>query len=274
MVDVSQYLAKITSEHASKPKFMAAVAASLQPLVDAQNVALSLQTLFDLDTAVGDQLDKTGELIGLTRYITEPLAQNWFSWGTAGAGWGQADWYLVQPFVRPPTQVVRLDDVHYRILLKARVAANVWDGTIPGAYRAWEIAFAPEGFQILIQNVEPKRVPWFTWGDASAGWGEAAWYNGIQAIVSDNMHIILALVGPPLDALTKALFTGGYLGMKAAGVKVDFYAVQTIPGKPMFAWGVGPTPPNQTGPTDYTCPPVNLGGWGVGAWADMTVTGS
>lgn len=266
MVDISQYLSKITSEHASKPKFVAAVAASIQPLVDAQNVALSLQTLFDLDTAVGEQLDMTGQRIGLTRYITEPIPQIYFSWATPGSGWGQADWYL-DSFVQPPTQVVTLDDVHYRMLLKARVAANIWDGTISGAYAAWDIVFAGTGYQILIQNVSPKAVPWFAWNDPIAGWGEAAWYNGLPAVVSDNMHVIMALVGPPLDALTKALFTGGYLGMKAAGVKIDYYAVQTESGVPLFGWGVGPNEPT-------TYPPIALGGWGIGAWADVTMTGS
>jgi len=230
-------------------------------LVDTQNLALAQQTIFDLDTAVGDQLDKTGEWIGLTRFIAEPLAQNWFSWGVPGAGWSQAEWK--HAFAPAGSQLYRLDDMHYRTLLKARVAANVWDGTVPGAYRAWNTIFEPEGFQILIQNVSPKTVPWFTWGDALSGWGQSAWFQFLE-FASDNKHIILALVGPELDALTRALFTGGYLDLRPAGTAIDAYATQSVPGRPMFAWGAGPA---EAG--DYTCPPVNLGGWGIGAWADM-----
>jgi hypothetical protein len=179
-------------------------------------------------------------------------------------------------------QIVRLDDNHYRILLKATVAANYWDGTIEGAYTAWNTLFAPEGFQILIQNAGPKRVPWFAWGDRLAGWGQSAWaplplwdqvlwdqfvWDLPNQYASDNMHIILAIVGPPLDALTKALFEGGYLDLKGAGVMIDYYATQTVSGVPIFAWGVGPNEP-------ATCPPVNLGGWGIGAWANVSQAGS
>jgi hypothetical protein len=270
MLSIDPFLNLITSEHRSRPNFIAWVGVLLQGLVDAANTAESLQTLFDLDNAVGDQLDKVGQWIGPTRYITEPLAITYFSWDVPGAGWEQADWYHADPFVLPPAQIVRLDDAHYRTLLRAAVAANNWDGTIPGAYAAWETAFGSSGFQILIQNVGSKTVPWFSWGQPTAGWGHAAWYTGVPAAASDNMHIILALVGPPIDALTKALFTGGYLDLKGAGVMVDAYAVQPLPGVPLFAWGCGPRSP--TPPP--TCPPVNLAGWGMGAWADMTIKGA
>ncbi len=85
-VSVDYYLSLVSSQHKDKPKYLTVLEIALQPLVDTQNLALAQQTIFDLDTAVGDQLDKTGEWIGLTRFIAEPLAQNWFSWGVPGAG--------------------------------------------------------------------------------------------------------------------------------------------------------------------------------------------
>jgi hypothetical protein len=83
---------------------------------------------------------------------------------------------------------------------------------------------------------------------------------------SDDMHIILALVGPPLDAITKAMFTGGYLDLKPAGVQVDSYVTQGVPGRPLFSWSAGPTIVG-----DYTAPPVNLAGWDMGYWGDFSV---
>jgi len=267
MADLQEYLALIPSANRDRPKFIAAVTASIQPLVDAQNLALSLQTLFDLDIAVGDQLDKTGEWIGVTRFIAEPLEVLYFSLDVPGAGLDQAEWQTA--FEPTQSQFVRLDDEHYRILLKARVAANIWDGTVPGAYRAWQTLFGPDGFQVLIQDVVPKRIPWFALDDALAGLDQGAWYTGLPEVTADNMHIILAIVGPPMDALTRALFAGGYLDLKPAGVMIDAYATQSVPGIPMFALDVGPG----TGGS-YTCPPVNLGGLDIGAWADMSITGS
>ena len=67
MVDVSNYTALITSEHADKPKFMAMVEAVAQCFVDQQNLLLSVPTAFDLDDAVGVQLDAVGLWVGIGR---------------------------------------------------------------------------------------------------------------------------------------------------------------------------------------------------------------
>src|SRR5215831_17737875 len=210
------FLNLVPSENKNNPKFMAWLEVFISALVDAGNVASQLQTCFDLDNAVGDQLDKTGEWIGLTRYIAEPLSVISFSFDTPGAGWDQADWFVSSPYDPAPNQVVTLDDTHYRTLLKARIASNNWDGTVEGAYAAWQTLFAAEGYQILIQNVAPAVVPWFAFDTAGSGWDEAAWNDNSGAVVSGGMHIILALVGPPVDPLTQALFTGGYLELVPA----------------------------------------------------------
>lgn len=248
MADLNSLLTLIPSANRDRPQFRAWVSTLLQGLVDAANVAESMQTLFDIDNAVGDQLDKVGEWVGVSRLITEKLAPLFFSWGVAGLGWGQANW--ASPFEPPNSQIVSLDDSHYRILLKARIAANYWDGTIPGAYEAWDRLFAAEGYQVLIQNVQPKALP------PNAVPGSKA---------TGNMHILLGLIGPPIDALTQALFTGGYLDLRSAGVAIDAYFTQSVPGAPIFAWGVGPTVAGV-----YASPPTNFGGWGIGAWANFS----
>lgn len=244
MADLDFFLNLITSEYRNQPKYRAWASVLLQGLVDAQNVAASLPTIFDLETAIGVQLDKVGEWVGVTRFISE-LVPTFFSWNVPGLGWGQAPWY--SPFSPQGRQSVILDDYHYRILLKARVASNYWDGTIEGAYVAWNQLFASEGYQVLIQNVGPKVSP----------------LPG--AFASDSMHILMALLGPPADPLTVALFNGGHLDLRPAGVQVDAYITQTVPGRPYFAWGVGPAAAG-----DYTAPPVNLAGWGMGAWGDFS----
>jgi hypothetical protein len=274
MASVDDYLALITSEYSdpvAQRDYIATVAAAVQPYVDMQNQLAGMNALFDLDVAVGVALDTVGQWIGLTRFIAEPL-DIYFSWGVPNLGWGQGIWY--SPY-GPSSSVVALDDPHYRILLKARVVANQWDGTIPGAYKAWNTLFAPEGYQILIQDGRPAKVPFFTWGEAGLGWGEGEWWDAAlwsplmpdDFHVSGDMSIILGLIAPAnvpeIDPVTKALFEGGYLGLVAAGVRVEFYATQSLIGKPMFAWGAGPDAP-------ANAPPVPMGGWGIGAWPILT----
>ena len=104
----SAYTALITSEHADKPNFVATVAALVQPMVDQQNQMLVFSTLFDVDKAVGDQLDKIGLWIGVGRNLTQVISG-----------------------------VSTLDDATYRVLIKLYIGMNTWDGTVPGIYAIW-----------------------------------------------------------------------------------------------------------------------------------------
>lgn len=214
--NVQPYLDLITSEHNLRPKFMATIAFVLQPLANDIAVEKLFPEDYDVDTAVGEQLDVLGLWIGVGRTIRVPITGVFFSWNVPGLGWSQASWSADFS----PTQLITLSDENYRILLRSRIAANYWDGTIPGAYAVWSITFAGTGYGILIQDGE-------------------------------DMHMTLALTGPVPDVITKALFKGGFLGLKPAGVRVDNYFTPTIANAPYFGWNVENP---------------GISGWGVGAW--------
>lgn len=91
------------------------VAGLFQPLVDAANCLYSFYPAFDLDTAQGAQLDMLGDIIGADRIV---------------------------PF--KPTNSSdssTLDDTTYRVLLKATLGANFWNGTIDGLQQLWQNLF-------------------------------------------------------------------------------------------------------------------------------------
>ncbi len=213
---VAAWISDITSEHISKPKFVSMVSATLQALAD--NIALlqSMPGLFDLDVAAGAQLDVCGQWIGLTRYITTPLTGVFFSWDVDGQGWREGSWSADVN----QTELVELPDLQYRTLLYARVAANHWNGSIPGAYAVWNAAFAATDYGVLIQDLQ-------------------------------GMHMCMALTGPVPDAVTLAMFTGGYLSLKPAAVRIDKYYTPVVNDAPYFAYGVAND---------------NLAGWGSGYW--------
>ena len=200
----STYASLITSEHNQKPNFMALVGGFLAPFADVTRFLLDLPAQFDLDVAIGAQLDVVGEWVGQTRYLAEPLTDVYFSLGVAGLGFGRGYWE--GPY-DPTTGLVALPDEPYRTLLRATIAANRWDGTIPGAYAAWGTLFDAAGIQILIQD----------YGDLS---------------------MTLALIGNPPDAATTALFTGGYLRLKPVTVRINAYVTETVPDVPLFGLGV------------------------------------
>lgn len=198
---LTEYLNLITSLYRDQPKFMALCEAMAQPMVDVQGVLASTREAFDLDDAVGVQLDQVGAWVGRTRDLTTPLTGVYFSWGVEGVGWGEGAW---KGLYDPDTGITRLVDDFYRMLLRAKIAANAWDGTIPGAYAIWEQLFGPSGMMIVLQD-------------------------------GQDMSMVVGVAGAVPDAVFRALLTGGYLPLKPAGVRVRFYALPRITG-PLFGW--------------------------------------
>lgn len=217
---VGAYVNLVTSEHSDKPKFMTTLAAVLQGVADVQAVVASMPGLFDLDVAVGNQEDKTGQWVGVSRTLKVPLVGVYFTLGASGPGFGSGTWK--GPF-DPVDFLTNLPDEAYRLLLRAKVLNNKWDGTVPGAYAIWNALFAGTEFGILIQDY-------------------------------GNMHMLFALTGPTPDALTLALFLGGYLNVRPSGVQVDAYVTPTVADTPYFGFGVEN---------------ASIAGFGVGAFGNF-----
>lgn len=200
--DITPYTSLITSEHNVQPNFMATIAALVQPSADLQVVLNSIPGLYDLDAAVGVQLDTVGQWVGQSRNLKEPITGVYFSFDTTDLGFDQGTW--LGPF-DPTSGLVALPDDSYRILLYATIAANSWDGTVPSAYTIWGTLFASFGYEILIQD-------------------------------NQDMTMGIVLIGPTPNAITLALFTGGYLNLRPAGVLIEFYGVQSVQNTPVFGF--------------------------------------
>ena len=200
---VASWLGLVTSEHASRPNYMAMLSVTFQPLADNIAILESIPLAYDVDFAVGSQLDTVGVWVGISRNITVPLEGVFFSWDELGVGWGQGNWIASIN----ETQLVSLPDSQYRTLLYAKIAANHWDGSIPGAYAVFDTVFAGTGFGVLIQDLQ-------------------------------GMHMSMALTGPVPDAVTLALFTNGYFNLKPAGVRIDKYYTPPVDNVPFFGFGV------------------------------------
>src|SRR6185437_15239875 len=142
MREIAWYLAKVPPEHAGDANFMAELAMVLQPFVDAQAVINSFPQLFDLDYAVGVQLDATGAWAGIARQIPVPVQNPWFSWGVAGLGWGQGYWK--GPF--EGVALASLDDATFRRLIRAKIAANNCNGLQAAVQNCLTTYFDPSDY--------------------------------------------------------------------------------------------------------------------------------
>lgn len=114
----------LTSEYKSTVQFNAWMAAVLSIATDISNCLNSITEAFDLDFAVGAQLDILGQIVGVSRTVNFQPSDG------------------VSPV---------LDDTTYRILLKATIAQNQWDGTIGSLYPIWAQLF-PSGQITIIDN--------------------------------------------------------------------------------------------------------------------------
>jgi hypothetical protein len=138
---LSDYLSLITSWHSDKPRFVNTVAALVQPLIDAQDMLAKLTADFDLDTAVGVQLDQVGQWIGRTRYVEQPITGVFFSFNDGNGprtGFNQGIW-LGQ--YDPTDGIMAMDDETYRTVLRLQAIANEWDGTLSQIADALDAVF-------------------------------------------------------------------------------------------------------------------------------------
>lgn len=202
MAQVSDYTSLVTSEHADKPKFMAMVAAVSQCFVDQQNELEAFVNDFDLDEAIGAQLDILGKWVGISRNIETPISGVYFSLDASGVGFDQGVWQ--GPF-DPSLGIVRMDDETYRLIIRAKIAANHWDGTIGSAAAILSSIFGTSTYVFIQDN--------------------------------QDMSMTFGLSGNLPSALFVALFGGGYIPLKPEGVLAN-YVVTSASGDPCFGFDV------------------------------------
>lgn len=203
---VQDYLDLITSAWQNKPNFTAMISQLVAVPVQIQNLLASMVPIFDLSLPpVGNQLDIIGQWVGVSRNVPVPIMGVFFSWdGTdPTVGWDQGSW---QPY-NAPVSITQLPDDAYLTLIRAKIAANGWDGTTNGAYAIWDRVF-PQ-FTILIQD-------------------------------NQNMSYALAIIGGVVDSLTIALLVGGYIPLRPEGVEITEYFVSSDTN-PAFAWDLETT---------------------------------
>lgn len=218
------YTSLITSEH-KKPKFQALVSL-LTGAIDANTQLInSMPTLFDLDTATGQQLDRVGEWIGFNRNISPAITSAFFTFDDSALGFDYGIWQ--DPY--SVNGVTVLPDSIYRNLLYAEVASNAWDGSIPKAISLLSIAFPSAA--ISIQD-------------------------------NQDMSMVICVSGY-VDVITQILLSRGYFSVKPCGVSIT-YLIPSVAGA-IFgfdlqnasvagfdggSWGVNSLPYTQQPPPD------------------------
>lgn len=124
LLPIGYYTSLLTSEYSNASKFKQWMNSVLSILNDISNCLANISSAFDLDAAVGNQLDILGQIIGVERTVSFQPSNG------------------ISPV---------LDDDTYRLLLKATIANNQWDGTIGSLYPIWNSLF-PGGHITILDN--------------------------------------------------------------------------------------------------------------------------
>ena len=204
MPDLGYYIQLIPSWNSDKPRFVNTLAALLQPMADAQAMLEKLNADFDIDTAIGVQLDQVGQWVGNSRWVMVPITDVYFAfdWEDQHVGFDQGVWF--RPY-DPVIGTKPLDDETYRKVLQFKAVANEWDGTTPSIVAALDQLFP----DIAVNDLGDKR----------------------DGLMSEEVLLPSSLSDLMIAVLVQDFF------IKPGGVRCNFY-VSTAVGKPIFGFDV------------------------------------
>ena len=185
---MSKYTDLITNYHSQKPLFVDHIDLITRPLTDIAGAMTAFITEFDIDEAIGVQLDILGKWIGRTRVVSQPISGIYFRFDTDGLGYDQGVW---QGPYDPDAGFTNLSDEVYRIVLKAKIAINHWDGTNESLPNILDTALNGSGLEMQIIDNQHMTI-------------------SIWVFAPDGMDTV------SLELL--AAIRQGYLTVKAAGV--------------------------------------------------------
>lgn len=202
MATISDYTKHITSEHDDKPRFLATLGALLQGVIDCNNSFMQFPAKFDLDTAIGQQLDYIGQWVGFSRTLVTPIPDVLFSFDTPGVGFDEGS---IDGPGNPATGIILLDDETYRLMLYLQIQSNSWDGSMQQAESILAAALV---------NFPDTHI-----------------------FIQDNMDMsmFVGVVGTLPSRLFQALLAGGYFNLRPAAVQLA--GVLVAPG-PIFGFDV------------------------------------
>nr|DAI70344.1 MAG TPA: Protein of unknown function (DUF2612) [Bacteriophage sp.] len=185
---MSKYTNLISNYHRDKPRFVDHIELSIRPLTDVSTTMKGLLTAFDLDNAVGAQLDIIGEWVGRNRRIAAPIEDYFFTLDSETLGFDLGSW---KGHYTPESGIIEVDDEEYRTMLRAKIGANNWDGTV-------------EHLKYILDNIYPK--------------------NNVRLSFTDNQDMTMTIYvdGPVISSITKEIIRQGFLSIKPLGVAAKY----------------------------------------------------
>jgi hypothetical protein len=184
----NQYSNLIPAWQREAPNYLKMLDALTEAFTRQQAVSRSLVGHFDLDKAIGAQLDIIGQWIGSTRRIFAPIEDYFFTLDSETLGFNYGYW---KNRYDSEFGFVDLDDDNFRTVLRAKIGANNWNGT-------------SQTLPDILQSIYPKK-------DIL-----------ISFIDNQDMTMTVTVKGKSISTITKEIIRQGYLAIKPAGITVNY----------------------------------------------------
>ena len=143
----------LVTSYNQQPKFLAMIKALTEAYWSLVQLSSQVDQFYNIDSAVGSQLDVLGQWIGFSRTLN--ISKQWFSFNELYEGFDLGDWYV---FGDVPYESVKLTDQLYRIVLKAKILINQFDGTRPAFEAILNQLFSLDQVSFNVVQESPMNI--------------------------------------------------------------------------------------------------------------------
>jgi hypothetical protein len=227
-VSVFNPWATVISQYSNSPILDAMITSFNAAMDQTQNITNFYDLIWNVDTAQGYGLDVWGRIVGVTRNIVTQTTGSgvYLGFEEAGTSWtgfgpapGQGGFYGVENTI---TSVTTLQDSDFRKLILAKAAANIWDGSIPGANAILLALFPGRGATYVLDNQNMSMSYIFTFALTTA---EQAIVQHGGVLPQPAGVVITVQIVPPLALVTRTLLAlvgknraAGVMALQTKGV--------------------------------------------------------
>ena len=158
MTNSNEYTELIAGYHFDKPNFQNWVFVLTEPLRLARQRLAELQANFDVDTALGVQLNAVGRRVGVSRTLPTKLTGVYFELDNSELGLDKGVW---KGKFDPSDGTTTLDDETYRSVIKAKILSNSWNGengTLPEFLSAVMSYFGIDAKMLDLQDLQTMHI--------------------------------------------------------------------------------------------------------------------
>lgn len=205
----------VISQYANSPILMQLILNINGYLDPTANLDLFFDNIWNVDTAVGEGLSIWGRIVGVNRILQVEVGE-WFGFAEALPGsetFGQGSFYSGAQL----TENFSLSDETYRLLILAKAAANITNGSIPAINQILLSLFPHRGNCYVTEGGTPGT--WFGFAESlnADGWNQASFYDG-ESIPTMVMAYTFEF---PLSPVELAIVQNSGVLPKSTGVKAS-----------------------------------------------------